>query len=108
LGTGPTPTFRGKKKGKNHRVRVFGNRVPRRRFDTKWDEVTGEWRRLQNEELNVLYSRSNIIRQSKSRKNENENDQDEDILRRKGYFPRAKLRFLSIYISVSMLPQTAL
>jgi uncharacterized membrane protein len=38
-----------------HRVRVFENRMLRRIFRPKTDEVTGEWRRLQNEELNDLY-----------------------------------------------------
>jgi hypothetical protein len=39
-----------------HRLRVFENRVLRRMFGPKRDEVTGEWRRLHNEELNDLYS----------------------------------------------------
>jgi hypothetical protein len=43
-----------------HRPRVFENRVLRRIFGPKRDEVTGEWRRLHNEELN-LYSSPNII-----------------------------------------------
>jgi hypothetical protein len=34
-----------------HRLRVFENRVLRRIFGPKWDEVTGGWRKLQNEEL---------------------------------------------------------
>jgi hypothetical protein len=38
------------------RLRVFENRVLRRIFSHKRDEVTGEWRKLHNEELNVLYS----------------------------------------------------
>jgi len=38
------------------RVRVFENRVLRRIFRPKRDEVTGEWRKLHNEELNDLYS----------------------------------------------------
>jgi hypothetical protein len=38
------------------RLRVFGNRVLRRVFGPKRDEVTGEWRKLYNEELNDLYS----------------------------------------------------
>jgi len=37
------------------RLRVFENRVLRRVFGTKRDEVTGEWRKLHNEELNDLY-----------------------------------------------------
>jgi hypothetical protein len=46
---------------------VFENRVLRRVFGPKRDEVTGEWRRLHNEELNDLYSSPNIIRVIKSR-----------------------------------------
>jgi hypothetical protein len=49
------------------RLRVFENRVLRRIFGPKRDEVTGEWRRLHNEELNDLRS-PNIIRVIKSRK----------------------------------------
>jgi hypothetical protein len=44
------------------RLRVFENRVLRRIFGPKRDEVTGEWGRLHNEELNALYSSPNIIR----------------------------------------------
>jgi hypothetical protein len=40
-----------------HRLRVFENRVLGRIFGPKRDEVTGEWRRLHNEELPDLYSR---------------------------------------------------
>jgi hypothetical protein len=47
---------------------VFENRVLRRIFGPKRDEVTGEWRRLHNEELNDLYSSPNIIRVIKSRR----------------------------------------
>jgi hypothetical protein len=47
---------------------VFENRVLRRIFGTKRDEVTGEWRKLHNEELNNLYSSPDIIRQVKSRR----------------------------------------
>jgi hypothetical protein len=38
------------------RVRVFKNRVLRRTFGPKRDEVTGDWRRLHNEKINDLYS----------------------------------------------------
>jgi hypothetical protein len=48
------------------RLRVFENRVLRRIFGPKRDEVTGEWRRLHNTELNALYSSPNIIRVIKS------------------------------------------
>jgi hypothetical protein len=44
------------------RLRVFENRVLRRIFGPKRDEVTGVWRRLHNEELNDLYSSPKIIR----------------------------------------------
>jgi hypothetical protein len=51
-----------------HRLRVFKNRVLRRIFGPKRDEVTGEWRKLHSEELYILYSSPNIIRQMKSRR----------------------------------------
>jgi hypothetical protein len=41
-----------------HRLRVFENRVLRKIFGSKRDEVTGEWRRLHDEELYNLYSSS--------------------------------------------------
>ena len=50
------------------RLRVFENRVLRRIFVLKRDEVTGEWRKLHNEELNVLYPSPNIFRMMKSRR----------------------------------------
>jgi hypothetical protein len=50
------------------RLRVFENKVLRRIFGPKRDEVTGEWRRLHNKELYVLYSSTNIIRVIKSRR----------------------------------------
>jgi hypothetical protein len=48
------------------RLRVFGNMVLRRIFGPKRDEATGEWRRLNKNELNHLYSSPNIIRVIKS------------------------------------------
>jgi hypothetical protein len=51
-----------------HRLRAFENRVLRRIFGSKRHEVTGEWRKLHNEELHNLYSSTNIIRQIKSRR----------------------------------------
>jgi hypothetical protein len=51
-----------------HRVRVFENRVLRRIFGPKRDEVMGEWRKLHNEELHNLYPYPDIIRQVKSRR----------------------------------------
>jgi hypothetical protein len=51
-----------------HRLRVFENRVLRRVFGPKRDEVMGEWRKLHNEELCDLYSSPSIIRIIKSRR----------------------------------------
>jgi len=50
------------------RLRVFENVVLRRILGPRRDEVTGEWRRLYNEELNDLYSSPNIVRVIKSRR----------------------------------------
>jgi hypothetical protein len=50
------------------RLRVFENRVLRRIFGPKRDEVTREWRRLHNKEFYALYSSPNIIRVIKSRR----------------------------------------
>jgi len=50
------------------RQRVFENRVLRRVFGPKRDEVTGEWRKLHNEELSDLYSLPKIVRVVKSRR----------------------------------------
>jgi hypothetical protein len=47
---------------------VFENRVLRRIFGPRRDEVTGEWSKLHNEELHNLYSSPDIIRQVKSRR----------------------------------------
>jgi hypothetical protein len=51
-----------------HRLRVFENRVLRSIFGPRRDEVTGNWRKLHNEELHNLYSSPNIIRMIKSRR----------------------------------------
>ena len=61
------------------RLRVFENRVLRRIFGPKRDEVTGEWRNLHNEELNYLYSLPSILRVIKSR-----------IMRRAGHVERMR------------------
>jgi hypothetical protein len=50
-----------------HRLREFENRILRRIFGSKRDEVTGEWRKLHNEELQYLYSCPDI-RQLKARR----------------------------------------
>jgi hypothetical protein len=51
-----------------HKLRVFENRVLRRVFGPKRDEVTEKWRKLHNEEVNNLYSSLNIVRVVKSRR----------------------------------------
>jgi hypothetical protein len=51
-----------------HILRVFENRVLRRIFGPKRDEVTWEWRKLHSGELHNLYSSPDIIRQMKSRR----------------------------------------
>ena len=56
-----SPTLR-----EEHRLRVFENRVLRRIFGPKRDEVTGQWRKLHNEELNDLYSSPSIVQVIKS------------------------------------------
>jgi len=50
------------------KLRVFENRVLRRIFGPRRDDVTGEWRRLHNEELNDLYTLPNFMREIKSRR----------------------------------------
>jgi hypothetical protein len=51
-----------------HRLWVFENRVLRRIFGPKWEEITEEWRKLHNGELHNLYSSPDIIRRIKSRR----------------------------------------
>jgi len=51
-----------------HRLRMFENRVLRRIFGSKRDEVIGEWRKLHYEELNDLYCSSSIVQVIKSRR----------------------------------------
>jgi hypothetical protein len=58
-----SPTLR-----EEHRLRVFENRVLRRIFGSKRNEVTGEWRKLHNEVLRDLYPSPSIIRIIKSRR----------------------------------------
>jgi hypothetical protein len=50
------------------RLRIFENRVLRRIFGPKRDEVTGGWRKLLNEELHGLYSSPSIVRVIKARR----------------------------------------
>ena len=50
------------------KLSVFENKVLRRIFGPRKDEVTGDWKRLHNEELNGLYSSPNIVRVIKSRR----------------------------------------
>ena len=51
-----------------HTLSVFENKVLRKTFGAKKDEITGEWRKLHNAELHALYSSPNIIRRFKSRR----------------------------------------
>jgi len=60
-----SPTLR-----EERRLRVFENRVLRRIFGPKKDELTGEWGKLHNEELNKLYCSPSIVRVKKIEKNE--------------------------------------
>ena len=51
-----------------HRLRVFENKVLRKIFGARRDEITGEWRKLHNAELHALYSSPKFIRNLKSRR----------------------------------------
>jgi hypothetical protein len=51
-----------------HRLRVFENRVLRKMFGPKRDDIMGEWRKLRNGELRNWYSSADIIREMKSRR----------------------------------------
>jgi hypothetical protein len=51
-----------------HKLKVYENRVLRRIFGPKREEVVGGWRRLHNEELHNLYTSQNIIRLFKCRR----------------------------------------
>jgi len=53
--------------GEERWLRVFEKRVLRRVFGPRRDKVTGEWKKLHNEELNHLYCSPNIVRVKKSR-----------------------------------------
>ena len=53
--------------GEEQRLRVFQNRVLREILGRRRDEVTGDWRKLHNEELNDVYCSPNIVRVIKSR-----------------------------------------
>jgi hypothetical protein len=51
-----------------HELRVLEDRILRRIFGPKRDEVTGEWRKFHKEKFHILYSSPNIIRQMKARR----------------------------------------
>jgi len=53
---------------KKRSLRVFENRVLRKIFESKREEVAGDWRRVHNEELHNVYASPNIIRVIKSRR----------------------------------------
>jgi hypothetical protein len=53
---------------KEHRLRAFENRVLRRIFEPKKNEITGDWSKFYSEDLHIVYSSPNIIGQIKSRR----------------------------------------
>jgi hypothetical protein len=63
MGVKPSLTIR-----EEHRLKVFENRVLRRIFGPKTDEVTGGWRKLHNQELHGLYSSLSIVSVIKARR----------------------------------------
>ena len=63
-----TWSLTGRGAGEERSLRVFENRVLRRILGPKWDEVTGEWRNLHEEELSDLYSPPIVVRVIKSRR----------------------------------------
>jgi len=67
------------------RLTLFENRVLRRIFGPKRDEVTGEWRKLRNEELSDIYPYPNIVQMIKSRRMRWA-DNAESMLERKGVY----------------------
>jgi hypothetical protein len=68
IGAVSSYTIFGLSKFQKGRLRVFENRVLRRLLGPKRDEVTGDWRKLHNEELSGLYSSLNTFRVIKSRR----------------------------------------
>ena len=54
--------------GEEQRLRVFENKVLRKIFGANKDQITGQWRKLLNTELHVLYSSPNIIVNFKSKR----------------------------------------
>ncbi|KAJ4431303.1 hypothetical protein ANN_19900 [Periplaneta americana] len=80
-----------------HRVRVFENKVLRKIFRAKRDEVTEEWRKLHNTELHALYSSPDIIRNIKSRRLRWAGHVARMGESRNAYRIRSRISFLNIY-----------
>jgi hypothetical protein len=78
------------------RLKVLGNKVLRRIFGLKRDEVTGSWRKLFNEELRNVYSSPNVITVAKSRR-----------MRWAGHLPECNVLFLE-WPSLTILPRNVL